>query len=1088
MESFRYLLFYSIFLSFITKFSLASEDPIKITNETYIKNITNITQDLTLIIQIPPVNFTSLFYLHFSTSPLNNKSQDLQQIIYSSENEAPTTNNSDEYSFRYSRNANLIVVASNDTNQTYAKIRCFKYPCSFQFIVKLELESASLDLNENTNYYLYNSNSVGKEKINKLNVTFQNAQKKGTNFTIAVINPGDADGEFSKLYYYYENHRYEQKVHYNINRGVILFLEEGNYYEKYDLEIDSLENQFITISIKTSSKETKSNDTLIQSIITPNTIPKFSNLKVNGQKTTECYKLNEDYINNYINDDKTNILYASINYFSLPIKTYLNYSNNQKEIDNKKGQNSLNVILAKESNEYPQICFEQGDPEMINNTFMIEVSHIYQGMEYIDINNPLFSGYFITKTLYSNTLGVYSHYSDIHYISKISFYLKPLIGKPEMYLVQSDDYPNCYNSYKDLENKQNVVKATDFSKYQFVSKKYENKVKDLSPNGPSQNLLYVYCPDEGIYGYCQFQILIYSDIEEIILNKNEEFDILGEKYENLFFKYVIKKGDLLPKKVEFCINATKEDIYFNNRSESNNATINYTQDADINCYIYAPDKNYNIKKKDFEIVFDIIANRELNFFMKMTTSVIFYEIGEIVEMKEFSFPYQLNYLIDNSSSDLLFNFYLIGKKYTNIDLNKIEINVNVVNETYLEDMSNRGQIITLNDSLKGNIDIATQTAVLNINKEFIQKSITDNKTQYYLHVALINKIDININEKLDAKLFLLNKQNNQGYLIKENTFINDKLIIEKPNIFNLYHIKMESKTILEIKFSSNYPINDTFLVYFIDYRDEEIDIDYIEKNNIAFNNTSIGQMYTFSYENNKPNNTDVIMAVVSKLEKNESMLREINYIFKYKTFSNKEEYNKRIQYEFEENFNLTEKEDKHCFQFWPIKKNGNKIENAKYFIRKNNENKKIAYESFATYAKIQSEYELIHFDEIKNGDTIQITVPKMQNLNCSYSIIVEAPDDNEKFALSIKNENVSPPPESDDKGGNSGPDDKGDNSWIYKIMLPIIGGVVLVVVIIIIILCLRKKSGTEFKQSIMKTSFKEDGSLLEEKYVTGEEY
>ena len=105
---------------------------------------------------------------------------------------------------------------------------------------------------------------------------------------------------------------------------------------------------------------------------------------------------------------------------------------------------------------------------------MLEVSHMYTEMENIDIYSPIFLGFFTKKILLSNSLGIYTHYSDIHFIKKMSFYLKKLKGDPIMYFVQCDNYPNCYNKIEELEkNTNNAFKAKVFGNYQYYSKKYD---------------------------------------------------------------------------------------------------------------------------------------------------------------------------------------------------------------------------------------------------------------------------------------------------------------------------------------------------------------------------------------------------------------------------------------------------------------------------------------------------------------------------------------------------------------------------------------------------------------------------------------
>ena len=529
---------------------------------------------------------------------------------------------------------------------------------------------------------------------------------------LTIINPGDTDGTFTTIYSITDSGRTPLPKGSKINMGMIYEFEHEEGILRYELEIESLENQVITISLKSSSFKTEGDVSYIESEITPNTVTKFSDLKISGKKINECFKINENYVKNFLNNDKNNFVYASIGFLTLPFKAYLKYGNSEKEIENKNGENSLNVILSKEQNTYPQICFQQNNSSLSDNIFMLEVSHMYTEMENIDIYSPIFSGFFTKKILLSNSLGIYTHYSDIHFIKKMSFYLKKIKGDPIMYFVQCDNYPNCYNKIDELEkNPNNAFKAKVFGNYQYYSKIYEKLTKDLSPNGPFQNLLYVYCPS-NTEGYCEFQILMYSNYEEIVLNKNEDFHVIAEKEENFMFKLIMKKGDSFPEIINFCFNATTDDIYFDTLKDINNATIKLIKYANNeNCYSYEPDKKFNdLSKNNLEIVLNIKAMKDINFVLKNNYNDIIQteKIGEIINLYNFYFPYQLNYLIKKSDSDLLFNIYLNDINHQGLNLLKVEIGAIILNTTYLLEIINKTQINILNGSIKGTLDSSTR--------------------------------------------------------------------------------------------------------------------------------------------------------------------------------------------------------------------------------------------------------------------------------------------------------------------------------------------------------------------------------------------
>ena len=1078
MENFKSLLFFYILIGFIFQFSLTDEDISPEQIYTYLFNSIDSPQSLKLKLNKPD---NSIYYLHFSTWPNTPQSLDLQQIIYSSEKEEPLINESEAYSFKFSSKANLITLDPNKTDNTiYLTLRCLKYPCSFNFKAALEKNTPILSLDETHNFYGYNSNSIGNDKINQVKFyipTMNNTEK--TLMHIAVINPGDTDGSYNHLNYVENNKEKLIKNVVKISNGVIYTVEEKESYSNYFLEIESMENQFIIISIKTSSVISEGN---IETDLTPNTITKYSKLNF-GNTTNECFKINEDYINNFLKDSQNNdFLYASINFFSLPIKSYLKYSNSQIEINNDNIKSSINVLLTKETDEYPKICFEQDNSKLLDNTLMIEISHMYQNMDNIDISSPIFSGFFNTKTLLKNKLGIYTHYSDIHFIEKISFYLKPIKGKPIMYFVQCKNYPACINNINDLEkDTENAFKAQDFGDFQYYSKEYDpnKKYKDLAPYGYSQNLLYVFCHEDTIDDYCQFEILTYNDNEEIVINENEEFNVVMKQDEELMFKIIYKKGHHDVDDINFCFNATDDDISFESLQEVNNAVVTHylKKDLNLNCYLYEPDKKiHNLEKNDMEIIFNIISKKDIYFKLTNQINIIYTrKIGEIIKINDLSFPYSVDYFINNTETDYLFNIYLDDKNQK-LNLDSIQIGVILINETYLKKIIQEGPKNILNDSIIEKIDPATRSISLVIKKDYIKNIIGENiNNKYYLHIVIENDDKNNNDIKINTKMFLLEKQQNNYYPIEKNNFISDNLIIDNPNIFNAYQIKMENNALLEIKFSSNFPLDDKFLICIAEYKNSNIDIDFLEQNKKEYEINSIGQMYTILYKNSQPNEVDIIFAIVSKREKDEIGLNKINYIFKYDLYKNNDEYNKKPKYYFNQNYTLTEEGSNHVFEFDSIKKDYIRLI-PQIFIRKITPKNKTKNETFGTFSKIESKYELINGVITEDDGKIKIKVNKISEQNCSFSILIDIPDENQKFVIfNLIEKQPEPQPTSSTEpepttttepdpshepgpssSSETDPKQSGDKSLAIKIAVPI-ACVVFVIILVVVIIMIRKR-------------------------------
>ena len=631
----------------------------------------------------------------------------------------------------------------------------------------------------------------------------------------------------------------------------------------------------------------------------------------------------------------------------------------------------------------------------------------------------------------------------------------------------------------DLPKLKNAEKANNYGDFQFYSKKYQNKTKDLSPDGVEQNLLLVFCP-ENTKDFCQFQILIFSDLDEIVLEKNDIFYGVSQKSDNFNFKLTIKQYDNNFKYCDFCINVTNDDINFDTLDDFNNATITEIKKENKKCYRYQVDKGFNdINKNDIEIIFNIKANKDINFVL---TNEVFsiYEIDQIINLNNFIFPYELNIKLDNASNyntDLLLNIYLSDKynQDMNIILDNIQIGVIIVNQSLLDELEgkNNKEIFNNNNSLIGKLDKGTRSAVLNINKEFITKQIKDKSQSWYLYLLFYeNNLKNIINQEFLSKIFVLRKENTSPYFLDQNTYLTDEINIDNNDIINLYHLNIEQNDILELKFSSNYPLNDKFFLYFLSYdKNAIIDLDYCKKNALTYEQNQNGEMYTLILRQLSKNNiNEITFVVVSQIKKGEIGLNKINYLFKYNSYENSE-YNDQLKYDFNETYDIIEKNDKIIFSFNAIKKKSEiNYPKSEVYIRKINKNKAILNESFDTFAKIESEYDLIKGVKTEENGKINMAINKNDYTDgVKYSIILDIFEENEKFVISKK----------------KGKDDKneGYNNKTIGLLLKIlisVGVVVVVIIIVLTIVFIKKFREGGLKDKIMQTSFQEEGALIKD--------
>lgn len=1029
-------------------------------------------------------------YIHFSTVSKKMSDMNTQQIIYSSKNSCPTISNEDSYSLKSSKNSDLFSKYP-DTNpdKLYLTIKCYSYPCNFDLKANIENEYVELNLDDNDSYSYYSTgdklNTMKFKFYSSLNKAYTNNEKHV--YTISVANPGDS--EYTELNLMKEERKISlNEDSYKTPTGIVFTFAEENYMTEfskdnfYVLEIQSLENQFISISIKTS----KYYDNKLVSEILPNYYSKYSYLNSkNIPVNEECFNINEEYIKDNLVNNNEDFLYASIYYYTLPINPDLKYNGQYKlpEAEFNEEQNSYNLILKKESDIVPQICFQLNDNKEL--AFMLEISHISKKNKNIDLYTPLTSGFLYVKTLNKNNLAFYTHNSDVHYSENLSFYLKTLKGNPEMYIVSCTDYPNCYNDISQLKNDNNVIKPNEKNKKYTYSLK-TNREKDLSPYGNKQKLLYVYCPEQTDE-YCQYEVSIYSDLDQISLYPNDKFYSSKLKDESDLFRIHIPKGSPDVQNIELSINCNK-NLEFVFIEDNINSTLKMTKESTTQkIYEFIPEKSHSIENQDFDILFNIKANENLDYSVeykklksKNEEALKEMKFGQLNKISINSFPLRLFYILPNKMpnfKDLLFNFNIIenknSKDTSKITVNSIIINSNNLNE--INDTKNYEDIF--NDSPLSsdkNIDSSTKSLVLNINKEYVNKltSRINDEDDMVLYITINN----NKNKKLKLKgeLFLY-YENTTDFIIPYNNYISSKLPINITNSFKLYHLQLDNnKDKFIVDFSSNYAFDNDFKISFIDYDDN---IDNIKSENIIKNSANIkiqennnkGGVNQFELTFNDNNKKDLFLCVYSNVKDKD--LSSINYIFKYIT-SNSDDEKNRIKYEISnKDVKYTNNTDKNIIEleFEKIKKTSNDNKTnyciGDIYIRTIKQKNKKSKEKLDTITEIQSKYKIINGNIIDQNDKIKIELPYSDDIKKQYiSIFINLPGENEKFAYNALYI---------DKNKKNKDKEKNSLFWIIVISA---GSAFLLLIAIIIIICIVKNKKGNLENEVNKISFKNDSS------------
>ena len=1026
------------------------------------------------------------FCIHISSISENNKIQ----IIFSSKEECPSLSQGEKYTFKYSKISHFFINYP-DFDNFHITLKCLSYPCNFTLYSKIEKDYANLNLYDTHSYSYFVSPEEKKNKMTfKIPSSLNRVYSKGGShlMTISVSNPNNVN--LAQIYLVERDTKKILKMEsYKTPIDIIFsFVEEDNIKEItedsfYALKIESTEYQFITISIKPSKYEKKSYK--LYSEITPNIESKYSYLNTIYPVDEECYSIKENYLNDNVKDG--DFIYAAIEYFTNPIYAYARY--NEDDVipipteSMGPSQRTINLILEKKSNKYPEICFNNQKKE---SSFKLEVSHISNTENNVDIYNPLSSGYFYTKTLPKNSLALYTHNSEIHNVDKMVFYLKALKGNPKIYIVPCESYPYCYNKVSELEEDDKVIKPTLTNNiYSYIDD--TSNQQDLSPYGPSQNLLYVHCPQESTdqAQICQYEVMIYSNFAEIALLPNEKFYSKLLAKENNLYKIHIPKDNEDIKKIKIMYN-NSEEVEIKIYEE-------YLKSIEVNFEILGNMKiceliPKNPLKNEFDIKFEMEAKKNLYYFIEYQLireldplNYQSLEFGEIKKVNDIiSFPIKiaskLTFIKENSNNnikDLLFNCYfqVLNLKETDVinTFDEIEINATIININELNQVMETNQDMDYFKSpLSKKFDKSSKSIMLDINEDFWNKKKNDDDDLFlYMSISSVNS-SIQSNLNISGKFFLFYK-NDLSFIIPSNNYINDNLIVNGEYNYNLYHLKLENEEKVKylVEFSSNYELNNKELfVAFLDYNE----INNIQPENGLTNSTNInfvdsvrklGSINQFEFTLKDNSRKDIILCISAKLPAEKNGLTSINYVFKYSTYS-LSEYSDIIRYNFNEA--ITKNSKSLVYSNIKEENKDNKEFNiyGEISIRKILSNDRIKNEKLDTIAILESKYDLIDAIETRDDKYTNLEINNLNEKNDYYcSIVFDSARYNQKFVFNTvheKNKNNS----------------KGSN--VLVIILISIGAVIALIIILVLIKIIKNRKKT-VNEEVINAAFENTGVL-----------
>ena len=591
--------------------------------------------------------------------------------------------------------------------------------------------------------------------------------------------------------------------------------------------------------------------------------------------------------------------------------------------------------------------------------------------------------------------------------------------------------------------------------------------------------------------------------EGITLSPNEKFYSNLLKDESDLYKIHIPKECGRFEKIQIFLNANNQDMLEPILEDKSLGAINKITSEENSFYEYISNNKYPNEYENFDLLFKIKSNQNTDYSIKY--NIIGNEnedynnkgltFGKINEIKVDSFPFSINFPLpfkkENNQYDfqnLLFNLYFKNGDINNLNnitiFDDLKINAAIINRNILNrintDISDNS--VFNNTLISASFDLTSKSIALSLDKQSIYNNWNslnnkDQSDELILYMVIYYK---NLQEKknvnLSAKLFLI-YNNKTDYIIEENNYISDKLLTQNTNNhFNLYHLKLNGdndKFIID--FSSNYALGRGLYVSFFD----DNTIQNIKTNketelktnstNVEFLNSENKKGTTYHFEFTLKNNIkDIYLCIISKVrikkgvDKNK-ILPSVNYIFKYYTVNSKKDSN-IIKYELNSEVNYSNTNDKTIIELQNIKitnknTNGN-YKNGIIYIRKIKEDNKFDKESLDTIGIIESKNELVNGNiKYENGNkNIKIEVPKIDEEKEYYSILIDFPEEDEKFVYDTIHKTII-------------------NKPILQVILSFIGAPLLLAAIIGIIIFAYRYKNTNLKDKIIKISFKEDDRL-----------
>ena len=422
--------------------------------------------------------------------------------------------------------------------------------------------------------------------------------------------------------------------------------EKSSYLTQFVVK-NSIPGEYITISLHII-KDNKSEDNLL----IPNG-PNIMGLIDKNDFSEECFPISAFTFEKYKNINKfylTGTIYSKNGIFYLADEEGMFIEGTEIIILNGKFS-----YLIQPNGKKLLICFEFMNDALIQMDYIAFSISIFEPTTLESIYNyypPQILGQFYRRMIPKGNIGVF-HGGNFDISKKYNYNLLNRKGVAEMYITKCNQFPDCQYTDNDLNN---MILSKKINKISIWDKHIEeyNTFEALNSN---KEVMVIYCKDDDNKnnGYCEFDTLIYTDLQIINLMENEKFYKFILKDEKGYFKIDLK-GRMIKKFLTIDIMIFSGDINFEIKGES----------ADLKYYKYRLSNKilfyFNFEQiKLNDILIEIEYKAETNSFFSIKYEIDSFYLNQLYE---YVFPGE-NYLvqIDRTTKEKSKNIYIPNSRY-----------------------------------------------------------------------------------------------------------------------------------------------------------------------------------------------------------------------------------------------------------------------------------------------------------------------------------------------------------------------------------------------------------------------------------------